>query len=70
MYSQISRIGSIDAIFNSEVLEIKIDTLVIKNKDDGQIQILKADFVIAFIGYRPDKKNNYEPPAFNLTMKH
>ncbi len=48
--------GSISAFFDCEVIEIKKDALVIKNKEDGRIKTLKADFVIAIIGYRPDEK--------------
>ena len=47
--------GSINAFFNFLVTEIKPDSLTIKNRDNGEIKTLAADFVIALIGYRPDE---------------
>ena len=48
--------GSIAAQFNSVVTEIRDGELDIKNGMTGETEVLKADFVLALIGYRPDEK--------------
>lgn len=45
--------GSIDAYFNSNVVEIREDEVDIKLMD-GKIKTLKNDFVVALTGYRPN----------------
>lgn len=45
--------GSIQAYFNSELIEIKEDTVIFKNSED-EIQEIKNDFVLAMTGYLPD----------------
>ena len=45
--------GSIKAYFNSELIEIKEDTVVFKNSE-GELKEIKNDFVLAMTGYLPD----------------
>jgi len=45
--------GSIKAHFNSEIIEIKEKTVVFKD-ENGQIQEIENDFVLAMTGYLPD----------------
>lgn len=45
--------GSISAHFNSEVVEITPDSIIIKDKDNN-IQELENDFVLAMTGYLPN----------------
>lgn len=47
--------GSIKAHFNSDVLEIKENSVIFKN-ENGQIQELENDFVLALTGYLPNFK--------------
>ena len=44
--------GSIKAIFNAEITEIKPDEVTIKTPNG--VQVLANDFVVAMIGYRPN----------------
>jgi putative YpdA family bacillithiol system oxidoreductase len=45
--------GSIKAYFNAEILEIKQDSVVFKDKNNEK-QALKNDFVLALTGYKPN----------------
>ena len=45
--------GSITAHFNSELLEIKENSVIFKN-EKGEIQEIENDFVLAMTGYLPD----------------
>ncbi|AYM99798.1 YpdA family putative bacillithiol disulfide reductase [Chryseobacterium sp. 3008163] len=45
--------GSIKAHFNSELLEIKESSVIFKN-ENGKIQEIENDFVLAMTGYLPD----------------
>lgn len=45
--------GSIKAHFNSEIIEIKEDSVIFKD-DKGLINEIKNDFVLAMTGYLPD----------------
>lgn len=45
--------GSITAHFNSEILEVKENTVVFKD-ENGQILEIENDFVLAMTGYLPD----------------
>ncbi|RQP10211.1 MAG: YpdA family putative bacillithiol disulfide reductase [Chryseobacterium sp.] len=45
--------GSINAYFNSELLEIKEQTVVFRDGDNGEHEI-ENDFVLAMTGYLPD----------------
>ena len=45
--------GSITAHFNSELLEIKENSIIFKN-EKGEIQEIENDFVLAMTGYLPD----------------
>ena len=66
--------GSIPAFFNSEIIEIKKESIVIKTKK-GEKEI-KNDFVLAMTGYEPNfklleeigvnfKKDKYRTPKYN-----
>jgi thioredoxin reductase (NADPH) len=46
--------GSIDAHFNSELVKIKTDQVVVRNNKSGKKFKLDNDFVLALTGYRPD----------------
>ena len=48
--------GAIRVYFNSVVNEIRTDEIIIRNNDTNRRKVLKADFVIPLIGYRPDEK--------------
>jgi thioredoxin reductase (NADPH) len=45
--------GSIKAHFNSELIEIKENSVIFKD-ENGQIQEIENDFVLAMTGYLPD----------------
>jgi len=45
--------GNIKAFFNSELVEIKENSVVFKN-DNGEIKEIENDFVLAMTGYLPD----------------
>ena len=45
--------GTVNSFFNSDLKEIKKDTIIVSNKDNDSLEI-KNDFVFAMIGYRPD----------------
>lgn len=45
--------GTVSSLFNTDLKEIKKDTIIISNKDNDSLEI-KNDFVFAMIGYRPD----------------
>lgn len=45
--------GSIKAHFNAELIEIKENTVIFKDKE-GEIQEIENDFVLAMTGYLPD----------------
>ncbi len=45
--------GSINAFFNSELAEIRPNSIVINNNDSGAVEI-KNDFLFALVGYMPD----------------
>lgn len=45
--------GSISAHFNSELIEIKENTIIFKN-EKGEIHEIENDFVLAMTGYLPD----------------
>lgn len=47
--------GNIKAFFNSELVEIKENSVVFKN-DNGEIREIENDFVLAMTGYLPDFK--------------
>ncbi|MET3536319.1 thioredoxin reductase (NADPH) [Chryseobacterium limigenitum] len=47
--------GSITAHFNSEIIEIKEDSVIFKD-ENGQIQEIENNFVLAMTGYLPDFK--------------
>ena len=66
--------GSIPAFFNSEIIEIKKESIIIKTKK-GEKEI-KNDFVLAMTGYEPNfklleaigvnfKKDKYRTPKYN-----
>ena len=66
--------GSIPAFFNSEIIEIKKENIIIKTKK-GEKEI-KNDFVLAMTGYEPNfklleaigvnfKKDKYRTPKYN-----
>ena len=44
--------GSIKALFNSEIVEIQKEYVVVKN--DKEIIKIKNDFVLAMTGYQPN----------------
>lgn len=47
--------GSIKAFFNSEIIEIKEDSVIFKD-ENGTINTIANDFVLAMTGYLPDFK--------------
>ncbi len=66
--------GSIPAFFNSEIIEIKKESIIIKTKKG--IKEIKNDFVLAMTGYEPNfklleeigvnfKKDKYRTPKYN-----
>jgi thioredoxin reductase (NADPH) len=66
--------GEITAYFNSEVLEIKPESVIIKTPDG--IKTIENDFVLAMTGYHPDysllknmnidfEQDDYQTPIYN-----
>jgi thioredoxin reductase (NADPH) len=70
------RDGDIRAYFNTEVVEIRSESVVLKNKLDRQTFEIDNDFVLAMTGYEPDfsfletigvqlKNDQYRTPVYN-----
>ena len=68
--------GSIKALFNSEIVEIQKEYVIVKNSKD-KIRI-KNDFVLAMTGYQPNfellksvgikfNKDKYSSPYYNVS---